>query len=423
MTPMQLRKTKLAINGGKPIRRKSWPSYAVGDSLIDKSQIAAAKATLQSKRYFRYDNRPYTKTATGKFENALRDYFQVKHVLAVSTGTAAITLGLLAAEVPEGSVVACPGFTFAATPSAIMLAKCKPLLIECDENFHIDLADLRRKYTPEMKAIVPVHMRGMGEDMPALMEFAREKNLLVIEDAAAACGVSLHGKKLGTFGDVGAFSTQAGKFINTGEGGFIITNNDAIFEKALVHAGSYVPGFYSHFSEDMSSSTVPFEYPLYNFRFDEIRAALGYSQVAKLDKILAKQRAVYDWVEERLRKFPAISLRETPFPDSVSGYGLIFRIPGVTVEVASWVAKALCAEGITAKSFGDPHKLNHRSFWNWRFLFNDTPAAEIQQQLPNSYNFLSEAIDIPLFANLTRGDQRDLVNAIDKVLMHLSDFS
>src|SRR6185369_10248173 len=113
-----------------------------------------------------------------------RRYLGVEHALAVSSGTAAIALGLMSLELPPGALVACPGFTFAATPSAILLAGCRPLLVECDANLHLDVA----------------HMRGFASDMAAILAVARKWKIPVIEDAVPALGAQLAGKFLGTFG-------------------------------------------------------------------------------------------------------------------------------------------------------------------------------------------------------------------------------
>src|SRR5205823_7040902 len=159
----------------------------------------AALRAIRSHLYFRYDCRAHEETECGKFEGELCRYFGVKHALATSSGTTALALAIMAAKVPRGSAIACPGFTFAATPSAIVLAGCRPFLAEVDENLHMDLADLRRRWTPGIKAIMAVHMRGFAADMEALTRFAAEMGVPVFEDAVPALGAELNGRKLGTF--------------------------------------------------------------------------------------------------------------------------------------------------------------------------------------------------------------------------------
>jgi hypothetical protein len=113
---------QLALDGGAPVRRTPWPTYDKGAVFICPEDEAAALRAIRSHLYFRYDYRPQAETECGKFEQGLCRYFGSKHALAVSSGTAAIALSIMAAQFPKGSLIACPGFTFAATPSAIVLA-------------------------------------------------------------------------------------------------------------------------------------------------------------------------------------------------------------------------------------------------------------------------------------------------------------
>src|SRR3989344_3136041 len=223
----------LAINGAEPTRKIPWPTYDKGDVLVDESDEQVALETIKSHLYFRYDQRPFNDTSAGKFEQKLQEYFDVKHALAVSSGTAAITLGLLAAGLKKGDKVAVPAFTFAATPSAILLAGYEPVIIEVDENLHIDIDDLKQKVSTGIKAIVPVHMRGLACNIKAVIEIANEANIPVIEDVVAAFGANFENKKLGTFGTAGAFSTQSDKSLNTGEGGFLLTDDTELFARAI----------------------------------------------------------------------------------------------------------------------------------------------------------------------------------------------
>src|SRR6185312_8398339 len=124
--------------------------------------------------YFRYDYREYAETECGQFEGELCDYFDTRHALALSSGTAALAIAIMAAGIPRGSLIACPGFTFTPTPSAIVLAGGRPLLVEVYQDLHLDLADLRRRWNPDIKAIMVVHMRGVASDVEALADFAAE---------------------------------------------------------------------------------------------------------------------------------------------------------------------------------------------------------------------------------------------------------
>ena len=399
----------------KPIRSTPWPAYDKGDVFVDSEDLHAPKQALESRLYFRYDYRQPDDTEAGRFEAALRRYLGVEHALAVSSGTAAIALGLMSLELEPGSLVACPGFTFAATPSAIMLAGHRPLLVECDQNLHFDVADLERKMASAVKAIVVVHMRGFASDMDAILAVARRWNIPVVEDAVPALGVLVAGRPVGTLGAAGAFSTQSDKSLNTGEGGFLVCKDATQFAKAVVLSGAYEGRFKRHFSGPVPD-ICDLDYPLYSFRMDEIRAALACAEMARLPRRLEVLRANYDYVVGHLRDLDRIALREPISPGSFLGDSLIFRLPNASGDHVVQVAAALRREGIGARALAAPDDANVRCFWNWRFMFKGMTRSEIRELLPRTSQYLSHAVDIPMSPTLTRADCDDLIQAIRKVL-------
>jgi dTDP-4-amino-4,6-dideoxygalactose transaminase len=400
----------------KPIRATSWPTYDKGHVFVHDSDIRAASRALERRLYFRYDYRDLDDTEVGKLERRLAAYFGTRHALAVSSGTTAIALGLMAAGVKPGSLVACPGFTFAATPSAIVLAGCTPLLIECDNNLHLDVADLRRKLTPEVKAIVVVHMRGFASDAAAVAELAREANIVLVEDAVPALGASLHGQKLGTFGSAGAFSTQSDKSLNTGEGGFLICSDPELFARAVILSGAYEGRFRRHFA-DPPPPICDLDYPIFSFRMDEIRGALAAAEMERLPLRLAVLRDNYEYISRSLATLGELHIRQPIAPGALLGDSLIFRLPGAGIAQVVATVDALRIEGIEARALGAPGDANVRCFWNWRFLFAGKSPDEIKRLLPSTACYLSEAIDIPLSPTLTVADCNDLIQAIAKVVL------
>jgi len=399
----------------KPVRSTPWPTYDKGNVFVDSEDLHAAKLALENRLYFRYDHRQHNDTETGRFEAALRRYLGVEYALAVSSGTAAIALSLMSLELEPGALVACPGFTFAATPSAIMLAGCRPLMIECDHNLHLDASDLARKMSPAVRAIVVVHMRGFASDMEAILAVARTWNIPVIEDAVPALGVVHGGKHVGTIGAAGAFSTQSDKSLNTGEGGFLVCKDPAQFAKAIVLSGAYEGRFKRHFSGPIPD-ICDLDYPLFSFRMDEIRAALACAEMARLPRRLEVLRANYGYVTGHLAELDRIALREPVSPGSSLGDSLIFRLPNASAEQVVQVASALKREGVDARALAAPDAPNVRCFWNWKFLFKGMSPSEIRELLPNTTQHLSHAIDIPMSPTLTRADCDDLIMAIRKVL-------
>ncbi|WP_084263294.1 DegT/DnrJ/EryC1/StrS family aminotransferase [Actinomadura formosensis] len=403
----------LAIDGAAPVRTDPWPTYDKGDVFIDEDDLHAALDAIRDRLYFRYDHRPYAETQTGRFERDLCAYFGVPHALSCASGTAAITLALLALDLPPGSPVACPAFTFAATPSAILLAGHRPVLVECDDDLHLDVADLRRRLTPDVRAIVVVHMRGFASDMDAICALARERGVPVVEDAVPALGARLNGRPLGTFGDAGAFSTQSDKSLNTGEGGFLLARDPAVHARAVVYSGAYEGRMARHF-DGPPPPVDDLALPIYSLRMDEIRAALARPMLRRLPDRLAAHRRNYDDVAGRLAGVPGIALRRPVADHAYLGEALVFRLPGAGARATAWTAAALRAEGIGARALGDPGDTNVRAFWNWRFLFPDADRA--RAEYPVTAARLDESIDIPLSANLTERDRDHVVEAVRKVV-------
>jgi dTDP-4-amino-4,6-dideoxygalactose transaminase len=399
---------RLAIDGGCPVRATPWPTYDKGAVFVLPEDEAAAMRAVRSHAYFRYDHRREQDTECGQLEAELCAYFGTRYALATSSGTTALALAIMAAGIPPGSLIACPGFTFAATPSAILLAGCRPFLVEVDENLHLDVADLRRRWTPEIKAIMVVHMRGFAADLAGLTSFAAEMGVPLFEDAVPALGAELDGRKLGTFGLAGAFSTQSDKSLNSGEGGFLVTDDGVLFARATVLSGAYEGRLRRHFP-DGDPPICDLDLPLLSFRMDEIRAALLRSELQRLPVRLAAFRRNYTYVTRALADLP-IALRQPVAPGAFLGEALIFRTPD-----AEWFARALCAEGVDARNLGSERDPNVRAFWNWRFLFGQLDVPATKALLPNTTRYLTEAVDIPLSSCLSLRDCDQLVTAVRKV--------
>jgi dTDP-4-amino-4,6-dideoxygalactose transaminase len=412
VTPSIIDDTPLAIDGGVPTRRTPWPTYDKGAVFIQPEDEEAALRAIRSHLYFRYDYRDYSETECGRFERDLCDYFGSRHALSLTSGTAALAIAIMAAGIPPGSLIACPGFTFAATPSAILMAGCRPLLIEVNQDLHLDLADLRHRWNPDIKAIMVVHMRGFASDVEALADFAAEMGVPLFEDAVPALGAELNGRKLGTFGLAGAFSTQSDKSLNSGEGGFLVTDDSALYARAVVLAGAYEGRCWRHFGGAEPPLESDLNLPLLSMRMDEIRAALLRSELQRLPIRLAAFRRNYRYVSQALADVEGIEIRQPVAPDAYLGEAFIFRVPHGN---ANWFADALCAEGVDARNLGSAGDANVRVFWNWRFLFEAADIADIQAQLPATTRYLCDAVDVPLSSSLELSDCDDLITAVRRV--------
>jgi dTDP-4-amino-4,6-dideoxygalactose transaminase len=239
----------------------------------------------------------------------------------------------------------------------------------------------------------------------------------VVEDAVPALGATLGGRALGTFGRAGAFSTQSDKSLNTGEGGFLLTDDSDLFARATVLSGAYEGRMARHFAGHTlcRPAVDDLAYPIFGVRMDEIRAALAGSLLQRLPDRLAAHRRNYDHVAAGLSTIPGLVLRHPVAPGAYLGEALIFRVPGASSRQSAWLAAAIRAEGIDARALADPDDTNVRAFWNWRFLVGPDAAAA-KARWPVTAGHLAEAIDIPLSANLGPRDCDQLVTAVARVL-------
>jgi dTDP-4-amino-4,6-dideoxygalactose transaminase len=213
---------------------------------------------------------------TEKFESSLKAYLQVKNAIVVSSGTAALHLSLMALDIDEGDEVICPAFTFPATTNVVEVVGGNAVLVDINlSDFCINSDKIEEKITKNTKAIIPVHEFGQPADMTKIFEIAKKHCLKIIEDAACALGAEYKGVKVGTIGDIGCFSLHPRKAITTGEGGVVVTNDDALACKlrALRNHGI-----------EYDTSGIKFSYAGLNYRITDIQSALGLGQFSRLEK-------------------------------------------------------------------------------------------------------------------------------------------
>ncbi len=269
---------------------------------IDQRDIGAVSAVLKSDWI--------TQGPTiNKFEENLANYCGAKYAVVVSSGTAALHIAYMAADLKTGDEVITVPNTFVATSNMLLVVGAKPIFCDIKEDtFNIDETKIEKLITKKTKAIVPVHFAGAPCEMGTILKIARKKNLLVIEDACHALGASYGGIKIGNLkSDMTVMSFHPVKSITTGEGGAVLTNNKNYYEKLL--------SLRSHgIHKDQNGFNVMAEMG-YNYRMTDIQAALGISQLKKLDKFIEKRRRVVSWYEEALRNHEEIILPVTN-PDS-----------------------------------------------------------------------------------------------------------
>ncbi len=293
-------------------------------------------------------------------------------------GTLALYLGLRAIGVGSGNEVLVPDFTFIASATSIEMTGARPVFVDVNrDNFQIDLSGADKLVSPKTKAIMPVHIYGTVADMNAVMAFAKKHNISVIEDAAEAVGVYRGGKHAGTFGAVGIFSFFADKTITTGEGGFVVTNDENIYDRLL---------FLRNQGRKERGSFVHPEIG-YNFRITDLQNAVGLAQLQKLEEIKKRKSRILNLYRKLLKDTPGITFFK---PDEGADW-VPFRV-GILVDKASGLMDYLKENEIEPRTFFYPL---HRQPALAKFGQNN------DANFPNATFGYEHGVCLPTFPTLT----------------------
>ena len=300
-----------------------------------KEEIDAVMEVMQSGYLFRYGSEDDPKFLRKVFtlEKEFAKYSGADFALATSSGTSSLLASAVALGLKPGDEIIVPAYTFVASYSSVIFQGIVPVLAEIDESLTLDPDDIERRITPRTKAIMPVHMLGNPCDMDRIMAVAKKHNLLVLEDCCQAAGASYKGKKVGTIGNMGAFSLNMFKTINSGDGGLVVTNNKALYQMAFaVHDQGHNP---SRVGVEVGTRSILG----LNFRMNEITAAVGLAQLSKLDKIVAtlrKKRSKFKGLISGAKGFKFRTLN-----DSEGDCATLCTVIFDTKEQAAKVSKAL----------------------------------------------------------------------------------
>jgi len=234
------------------------------------------------------------------FEREFCEKLGVKHCLCFSAGTGALSASLAALGVGPGDEVIVPAYTFISTAVAVLAVGAIPVLCDINETMTISPDDIARKISKHTKAIIPVHMMGQPCAMDRIMVIAKEHGLYIVEDACQADGGSFKGKRLGTIGDCGAFSFNFFKIMSSGEGGAFVTNDDKLYERAIIYHDCGTPFWTDNISEPLFTGTT--------YRVSEITGAILRVQLERLDGILTDLRRVKKTIMDEVKNIPNISV-------------------------------------------------------------------------------------------------------------------
>ena len=218
-----------------------------------------------------------------KFEKQFSNYIGMKRGVATSNGTTALHLALAALGIHEGDEVIVPDFTFASPVNAVLYQGATPVLVDAEnETWGIDSKKILSKITPKTKAIIVVHIYGNPAKLDEIKEIAEERSLYLIEDCAESIGAKFQGKRVGSFGAISCFSFYGNKIITTGEGGMCLTNDKDLEARMRMLRDHGMSPTKRYWHEVIG----------YNYRMTNIQAALGLSQLSKIDRILTKKKAI-----------------------------------------------------------------------------------------------------------------------------------
>ena len=283
----------------------------------------------------------------GQFEQAFADYIGRKRAVAVNSGTSGLFLCILALGIEAGDEVITTPFTFVASTTSIIMAGARPVFVDIDPvSLNIDPAKIESAITKKTKAILPVEIFGNPAGFDTICEIARKHNLSVIEDSCEALGSALKGKKAGTFGKMSAFGFYPNKQITTGEGGMILTDDDALADVcvSLRNQGR---------SQDIGWLTH--KRLGYNYRISDINCAIGIVQLSRIGEIKAKRRLIAEWYLEMLADDDRLIVPTEPADCDLSWFVFVVRLAkGFTMEQRDRILQQMLSRNIQVSNYFPP---------------------------------------------------------------------
>jgi perosamine synthetase len=321
-----------------------------------------------------------------KFEAALAAATGASHAVSVCNGTVALHLALHCLGIGPGDEVIVPSFTYIASVNTIAQTGAVPVFADCRaEDWMLDPAELERLVTPRTKAILPVHLYGAACDMPTIMGFARARGLAVVEDTAEALGCTIQGQAAGTFGDIGTFSFFGNKTVTTGEGGAVITMNDALAAKLRQVKGQGQSATKRYWHEVLG----------FNYRMTNIAAAIGVAQFERLPSILARKRALAKRYRMLLSKLP-----------------VRFQIPIDGLRGSDWLVSILLPCGTDRDRLMaamDAARVETRPVF---YCAHQMPMYHRGERLPVAEDISARGISLPSYPTLTGPEQDRVAEAL-----------
>jgi dTDP-4-amino-4,6-dideoxygalactose transaminase len=337
---------------------------------------------------------------TQEFESSFAGYIQTKHAIAVTNATAALHLACLALGIGPGDEVIVPSLTFVATANAVRYVGATPVFADIlsPDDLNISPAAIELLITPRTRAIIVMHYAGYPCDMPSILSIAKQHGLFVIEDAAHAVGSELNGRKIGTVGDIGCFSFFSNKNMTTGEGGMLTTDNDDLAQKLsrLRSHGMTSLTWDRHKGHAWSYDVVDLGF---NYRIDEIRAALGLVQLTKVEKNNQRRRDLTQLYRSELAEL--ISQVNVPFENHEG-------------KTSAHIMPILLPKGTNREKFmGSMKEQGIQTSFHYPPVHTFTAYhRDTEWNLAVTEEVASREVTLPLFPTMTAEDVNAVVSAV-----------
>lgn len=380
---------KLAVLGGKPVRKAPYPDWPV----FDERDIEAVTAVIKSGRW---GGTPYPGPQTAEFAHRFADLQRGRYAVPLVNGTVSMEVACRAAGIGWGDEVIIPAYTVQATAVAPMAAGAIPVIVDIDpDTYCIDPEAAESAITEKTKAIIPVHLGAQMADMDAIMDIAERHNLIVIEDCAHAHGARWRGQGAGTIGDFGSFSLQSTKTLTAGEGGVLLCKTRELTERAVRIID---------FSRSYDTRKKLFTLGT-NYRMTELQAALANIALDRFSEQARQREDMAAYMDEELGEIPGVRiLKRSPHHTTRSVYRYIFAIdPEVFGVEHDVVFCALGREGIPCWVGYEPlhrselfqprfSRLPVPSAFPERFQFDQMSLPEAERACQREAVWLDEAI-------------------------------
>jgi perosamine synthetase len=335
---------------------------------------------------------------TKQFEEGFAEYVGTKYAAAVNSGTSALEIILRSLDI-EGTSVIVPTNTFFATPASVIHAGGKVIFGDITDNLCLDPESVTKSIQRDTKAVIIVHIGGViPPQIKQIQEICRTHNLFLIEDAAHAHGSALNGKVAGSFGIAAAFSFYPTKVMTSGEGGMITTNDENIYQRALVFRDQGKAGFYGNVHTEMG----------YNWRMSEIHAAIGLSQFARLDEFIAKRRKIAQIYDGELAKLKRVVSLKIPAEVKANYYKYVAFLEH-NIERAS-LKKGL-KEKYNVSLSGEVYELPCHLQPVFKKLYGFSGG-----EFPQSEELCKRQICLPIFVEMTEQQAEYVVDSLKEVL-------